>query len=362
MRMKQTVLFFSILTVLLQVFSSCSSNQKHPAPTPLLSPYSSDSEAESFVYRNSQSKIEKEIESDEERNEFDGYYQESIKGKIVGLALGGGGAKAAAEIGVLKVLEEAGVRPDIIVGSSMGAVVGGLYAAGYSAAQLENLLMTEEWLSLFDKDKIGPSVEDEERTVFGVIRGESFENHLRDALRRKRCINIEDTKKINHIAFACTATSIVAEYSLSAYNLKSGDMAKSMRASMTYPAPIVGFDPVPMNGMMLVDGGMLNNLPVNVVKEMGADIIIAVDLERDNKNELKLDFVIPKLGWLGNWLKSHPERPTHNINYNMADIKINPILKSYSILSFNEEDYRRMIELGEDAAKDHWHKLVRINK
>lgn len=284
----------------------------------------------------------------------------------VGIAFGGGGAKAAAEIGVLKTIEKAGLRVDYVAGTSMGAVIGGLYAAGYSAHELDSLMTTEEWLSLFDENEIGITEAGNDRTVFGLVKGDVFEDYLRQALLKKGCKNIGDTKKVSHVTFACIASNIVTKNDLSEVVLKQDDvdMARAIRASMTFPAPLVGYKPISLNGMLLVDGGMLNNLPVDVVKDMGAEKVIAIDLERGNKKERKLALGgLVNLGWLVKWLIDHPDREKHNRNFDMADVKIRPDLLGYSILSFNEIDFHDMMLLGEDDAKTyHWEELMELKK
>lgn len=284
----------------------------------------------------------------------------------VGIAFGGGGAKGAAEIGVLKTIEKSGLRIDYVAGSSMGAVIGGLYAAGYTAHELDSLMTTEEWLSLFDRNELGVTMAGNDRTVFGLIKGDVFEEYLRETLQKKGCKNIGDTKKVNQVTFACTATNIISKDDIVEVVLKGDDvdMAKAIRASMTYPAPLVGYKPVSIDGMLLVDGGMLNNLPVDVVKEMGAEKVIAIDLERGNKKERKLALgELMNLGWLVNWLLDHPDRNKHNRNFEMADIKIRPDLLGYTILSFNEIDFHDMMLLGEDDAKTyHWEELMELKK
>lgn len=289
----------------------------------------------------------------------------------IGISFGGGGAKAAAEIGALKVIEEAGLPIKYVAGSSMGSLIGGLYAAGYTAKEIESLLMAEEWMSLFDKNELGITVENYERTIFGLIEGEVFEEQLRAILAKKGCSQIEDTERITGIKFSCTATRIIEKEHLEEVHLSSGDMAKAIRASLTYPAPIVGFKPVEYDNMLLVDGGMLNNLPVDVVRELGAESVIAIDLELERNKEKLIDApkLLETLGvkiplksllgieWLVDWLKKHPEKWKHDSNCDDADILIHPDLLGYSILSFNEPDFRDMITLGEDAAKKEWEKL-----
>ena len=116
--------------------------------------------------------------------------------------------------------------------------------------------------------------------------------------------------------------------------------------------------------MRLVDGGMLNNLPVDVVKELGAEKVIAIDLERGQKNERNLSLGNGLgLGWLVSWMIDHPDRNKRNRNLAIADVKIRPDLLGYSILSFNEMKIRDMILLGEDEAKTyHWSELMELKK
>jgi NTE family protein len=227
-------------------------------------------------------------------------------------------------------------------------------------------MTTEEWLSLFERNEIGVTAAGNDRTVFGLIKGDVFEDYLRKALKKKGCKTIGDTKKVNHIAFACTATNIVKKNDIAEVVLKQDDidMARAIRASMTYPAPLVGYKPVSINGMRLVDGGMLNNLPVDVVKELGAEKVIAIDLERGQKNERNLSLGNGLgLGWLVSWMIDHPDRNKRNRNLAIADVKIRPDLLGYSILSFNEMKIRDMILLGEDEAKTyHWSELIKMKK
>jgi NTE family protein len=295
----------------------------------------------------------------------------------IGIAFGGGGAKAASEIGVLKIIEKADIPIEFVSGSSMGAVIGGLYAAGYSAKEIEDLLMAEEWLTLFDRNELGITVEDNERTIFGLIKGDEFQNQLEKALARKGCYNIEDTERLNNIKFSCTATNVVNKERLEEVDLCSGNMAQAIRASLTYPAPIVGYNPVKWGDLCLVDGGMLNNLPVDVVKKLGASKVIAIDLEKERNNKKKkpidlsqlkeiIGITIPiddvlGIKWLLDWLWDHSESDQkRRNNYNDADIKLRPDMKGYSILSFNERAFREMINAGELEAQSWYDELVKL--
>ncbi len=293
----------------------------------------------------------------------------------LGLVLGGGGAKAAAEVGALISLDKSNVEVDYIAGTSMGAVVGGLYAAGYSGEEIRELWLGEDWLSLFEKDAIGTLKERDDsevqRTIFGLIDGKEFESRLRAALEAKMGgHDFEDTK----IPFSCTATEIIEDTYLEPKVLDSGDMAKAIHASMCYPAPLVGFTAVDFDGKELVDGGMLNNLPVDVVREMGAEHVIAIDLEMKQNHDKSLfekafGFVVIKslnlsrilqftnTVWLANWLDRHPEVDIHDQNRNDADVLIWPDLRRYNIMSFDKDDVDHMINIGRETMKGQLYKV-----
>ena len=304
-----------------------------------------------------------------------------LSGKKIGLVFGGGGAKAAAEIGVIKVLDSLGIRPSLIASSSMGAVIGGLYASGFSAKEIEGLMLDEEWLSLFDKDEIASFVGENGRTIFGLKKGDVFEEKLRETLRREKGVcKFGDTK----IPFRCTATAITDQKLLKCVlSEESMDLARAIRASMTFPAPIVGYSPVIYNGMKLVDGGVLDNLPVDVIKDE-VDVVITIDLEQKRKNSrsgfsigdlgvgkafnAKLKNLVGVdlgLGWLIDWLASHPDTDKHNENMEEAkrngNIYINPDLTGYTIISFERSHLQKMIEYGESETLKHIDELRMVN-
>jgi NTE family protein len=133
-----------------------------------------------------------------------------------------------------------------------------------------------------------------------------------------------------------------------------------MRASMAIPG---AFKPVRTNGMLLVDGGVMNNLPVDVVRDMGADIVIAVDLQQ-KKHETR-DFSLKEsfgIGGLLDWLVSRPDWKKYNDNCADADIYINPNLDGYDAASFNKKDITRMLEIGTDAGNAFREDLERVKK
>ncbi|MBQ2332626.1 MAG: patatin-like phospholipase family protein [Prevotella sp.] len=245
----------------------------------------------------------------------------------VGLVLGGGGAKGAAEIGVLKYIEEAGVHIDYIVGTSIGSIIGGLYSVGYRSQQLDSLFVNTDWENIFSESIAGT---------------QQISNVFSDLL------NLPDSVDFNSlpIPYRCVATDIINTEEVI---LQRGNLARAMRASMSIPG---AFKPVKWEGKLLVDGGMLNNLPVDIAKKMGADIIIAIDLaQRKHENR---DFSLKEeygIGGVLDWLISRPDWKKHNENRQMADIYINPNLKDYDATSFSRDDIRQMILIGEEAGK-----------
>ena len=286
----------------------------------------------------------------------------------IGLVLGGGGAKGAAEVGVLKVLEEAGIKPDYICGTSIGSIVGGLYAAGYSAAELEMMFQTQEWLSLLtdrssslanepykvDNDVtyiFGFPIIDRKAKGLGVMKGSSIEHMLDSMVCAKGCKDFQSLK----IPFCCVAADIRSGTEVI---LREGSLARAMRASMAIPAI---FKPVEIDDRKLVDGGMLNNLPVDVCREMGADIIIAVDLQQNEQKprpqtDLSVLTSIADLVGLGgilNWITNRPDIEKYNANRQKVDIYIHPVLDA-DVTSFGNKTAARMIQQGANAA----HKLL----
>ena len=285
----------------------------------------------------------------------------------IGLVLGGGGAKGAAEVGVLKVLEEAGVKPDYIVGTSIGSIVGGLYAAGYTAAELETMFKTQEWLTLLTDRDAGLSNEpyvtrDGITYVFGfpimdrnggrgigMMKGERIEHVLDSMVAAKGMRTIENLK----IPFRCVAADV---HTVEEVVLSKGSVASAMRASMAIPGV---FKPVRKGDWLLVDGGLLNNLPVDVCRAMGADIVIAVDLQQnEQKPKVKKDASLLTglgslfgLGGIIEWVTDRPDIDKYLENRKKADIYIHPDIQGLDAASFGNKNSAKMIKAGEEAAR-----------
>ena len=191
-----------------------------------------------------------------------------FKKKKVGLVLGSGGAKGLSHIGVIKFLEEMNVKIDFITGSSIGALIGGAYASGLSIKEIENIALETDLTStakLFSPG-FGKS---------GLVTGTKVQEFLTSKLGNK---NIEDLK----IPFTAVATDIITGEEI---HFNKGDLVEAIRASISIP---IVFQPVIWNNIVLVDGGLVNPVPINVAREMGADYIIAVNLmSSKNKPESK---------------------------------------------------------------------------
>lgn len=207
----------------------------------------------------------------------------------IGLVLGGGGARGAAHIGVLKQLEAMRVPIDFITGTSMGSVIGGLYATGMTSAQIEQQMNQLNWNDLFvdqpsrierrfrrkrddDLDLFGPKLGYREGELVlpgGVLAGQKV-----NLLLKRITLGQTQQEEFDRlpIPFRAVAADIITGREVV---LKEGDLAAAMRASMSIPG---AFSPVPRGNQLLVDGGIVNNLPVGIARDMGADVIIAVDV------------------------------------------------------------------------------------
>ena len=284
----------------------------------------------------------------------------------IGLVLGGSGAKGAAEVGVLKVLEEQGIHVDYIAGTSIGSIVGGLYAAGYSASDLETMFQTQEWLSLLTDRKaslsnepfktvdgvtyiFGFPVMDRNSRGFGMMSGGKIEQLIDSMVSVKGCTDFESLK----IPFRCVTADI---RSAKEVILSKGVLCKALRASMAIPGI---FKPVEHRGLMLVDGGMLNNLPVDVCRQMGADIVIAVDLQQNEQKPRKKSDInaisgiadLLGLGGILEWITNRPDIDKYYENRKQADIYIHPDLPDADASSFGNKHAVRMIQAGIIAAR-----------
>ncbi len=281
----------------------------------------------------------------------------------VGLVLSGGGAKGFSHIGVLKVMEEAGLRPDLITGTSMGSIVGGLYALGYSADSLARLATTQNWdqvltdviplkdviyeEKLFFKNQLFeiPFVDGKPKAPSGLIQGQEIEHLLAKlTLPAYRLDNFDQLP----IPFHCMAVDL---YRGLPVELHDGSLAKAIRASMSIPT---AFAPVYLDSLILIDGGVIRNFPVQEAKAMGADIIIGVHCgpRLANKEDLEdLAGIIPQALFLGALQDTEEQMK-------WIDLYIEPDINPYGATDFNYAD--TLIARGEAAARAKFDELKKL--
>jgi len=276
----------------------------------------------------------------------------------IGLVLGGGGARGAAHIGVLKELERLRIPIDAIAGTSMGAIVGGLYATGVDANELERLVASMDWAAALTdvsarEDLSFRRKQDDRQFPInfemglrgtdlllpnGVIQGQKLGLLLRElTLRASHVKDFDDLS----IPFRAIASDIVAG---EAVVLADGDLAMAIRASMSVPGV---FAPVLVDGRLLVDGGLIGNLPVNVMQEMGVDVIIAVDVEFPLYESQELGSVLAiSEQMLTILIRKETLRQIDRLSED--DILIRPELGTYASSNFG--DIVQTIEPGRQAA------------
>ena len=289
--------------------------------------------------------------------------------KRIAVVLSGGGAKGAAHIGALKVIEQAGIPIDMIVGTSMGAIVGGLYSIGYTTEQLDSIFMAQDWRlllsdrapretqSLFSREQSDkyilsvPFFEKPQDAISGgVIRGRNI-GHMLWKLTKGYHDSILFDKL--PIPFACISQDIVTG---SEIIHDKGILPLALRSSMSIPGV---FAPVKSDKNLLVDGGIVNNYPVDIARRMGADIVIGVDVQDTLKSikELQHDLVgqllqLIDLQGKDRWIK--------NIGHTDIYIKVN--VKGYNTASFYTEAIDSLIERGTTAALTQYEALTALKK
>jgi NTE family protein len=235
----------------------------------------------------------------------------NIKQPKIGLALGSGGARGLAHIGVIKVLEENNIPIDFIAGSSIGAMVGGFYASGLNIKELEEIALGTDWRRIFST-LLEPSFKK------GLIGGEKLKTFIEQHTDRK---NFETCK----IPFAAVATDLKTGEIVV---LDEGEMAPAIRASISIP---LIFKPVEIDGRTLADGGLSAPVPAEITRKMGADIVIAVNLDKHYYDEQ----------WKPGW-------------YDIANDSLNILRHHLALLNTVNADI--VIEIN--TGKTFWYKFV----
>ena len=298
----------------------------------------------------------------------------------VGLVLSGGGARGAAHVGVIRLLEEMQIPVDYVVGTSMGAIVGVLYAVDYTADEMDSLMMTQDWRLLLSNDlprREQPYAQRMARKRYQVNipyeKGMLTENSAayRDAGIKVRRTSLQTFPKVlarpglidgqnlmekftaltsafpdsmSYDAlprpFACVATDLVTGREVV---LRNGHLAESIRASMAIPGV---FYPIYKGGQVLVDGGVVNNYPVDVARQMGADVVIGVEVNSSTIHAADLHSfatIFERLiGTLGTDL--------HERNVDDTDILIRPPVKQFPVMGFDATNLRQLIDIGYQTA------------
>lgn len=278
----------------------------------------------------------------------------------IGLVLSGGAARGLAHIGVLKALEEQGIKIDAIAGTSMGAVVGGLYASGYKVDELERLALEIDWRQALSdapprkdvpfrrkqddrdflvKQKLSFRDDGSLGLPLGVIQGQNLALLLESLLA-----HTSDTRDFDKLAipFRAVATDIASGEKVV---FSRGHLPQVIRASMSIPAV---FAPVELDGRLLVDGGMVDNIPLDVAREMGVDVAIVVDIGSPLRNRKQLATVVDVLNQ-SITLMTRRNSEEQLAQLHRDDILIQPPLASFGVTDFGRA--QEMIDAGYRAAQ-----------
>tara|TARA_R110002096_G_scaffold78772_4_gene185258 strand:+ start:2123 stop:4366 length:2244 start_codon:yes stop_codon:yes gene_type:complete len=271
----------------------------------------------------------------------------------VGLVLSGGGAKGLAHIGVLKVIDSLGVKIDYVAGTSMGAIVGGLYASGYSGNQLDSIFQDIDFDKIINDNLPRASKafyeRDNSEKYAVTLPFDHFKIKLPSALSRgqntynllsRLTLHVSDINSFDKlpIPFFCIATNIETGKQVI---LEKGNLTQSIMASGALPSL---FQPVTINGEVLIDGGVVNNYPIDELREKGMDIIIGVDVQDVLLNREELISAPDVLIQINNF-RSIKAMETKT---KKTDIYIKPDIKEYSVVSF--DDGSKIIKNGKQAA------------
>lgn len=294
--------------------------------------------------------------------------------KKIGVVLSGGGAKGFAHVGALKVLEEVGIPIDYIAGTSMGAVVGGLYAAGYSASMIDSLIQIQDWNHLMGdnvyRENLPASQRDRQnRYIFslpykvrikersgkvtlprGVYAGQNLYNlFLNMTIGYQHEMDFDDLP----IPFGCVAADVRSGKEIA---IREGVLPLAIRASMAIPGV---FTPVDRDSMLLIDGGVINNFPVDLVRSMGADIVIGINFPLDEKTiEKSRGSITEVTDQIWNFIGQ--QKRLRNIED--TDLLIAPDLHPYGSMDFQRPAINSIISRGEEATREKWDDLISLKE
>ncbi len=267
----------------------------------------------------------------------------------IGLVLSGGGARGLAHVGVLKVLEAERIPIDVIAGTSMGAIVGGLYASGMSAAELERELLKVDWSNIFsarvDRQYLSQRRKEEDFEIsslleIGVRNGElrtpsgAVSTRGLDTLLRRYTLPVRAVQDFNRLPIPFRAVSTDLETGAEVV-LSSGDLALALRSSMSVPGV---FPPTEVDGRVLGDGGLVNNVPLDVARAMGADIVIVVNIGTPLAGRDTLSSVIGVTAQMINILTEQ------NVQRSLATLTARDVLISPALGKLSAGDFDKVAE------------------
>ena len=288
----------------------------------------------------------------------------------VAVVLGGGGAKGSAHISVLREIEKAGIPIDIVVGTSMGAIIGGLYSCGYTTEYLDSIFRTQDWMSLFvDKDNEAELSYLARQRQAGYIFSINLsgDGGIRQKMLSTGLIKGKNIVKMFHrftqvypdsinfltdlpITFACVTENL---RSGTEYIYTQGNLDNAIRSSMSIPGV---FKPIEKDSMLLVDGGILNNYPVDVARNLGADIVIGSRVSEGVPSEINsMIDIINQVTFLSSTTKD-------SLNRANTDILINVNTKGYTAASFNTSAIDSLLRRGKEAAQLKREELCALGK
>jgi NTE family protein len=279
----------------------------------------------------------------------------------IGLVLGGGGTKGAAHVGLIRFLEEKNIPIDAVAGTSVGSLIGGLYASGMSIDEIEKMMLSADWRDMiaFENDrkaipfrkkklerefasniKAGVDEDDEIVLASGLFKRQNMMQFLRKKLR-----HVDDNISFDtlNIPFRCVATELRTGDKVV---LSKGSLSESIYASLAIPG---GFEPIVIEGKTLVDGGLADNLPVDVMREMNVDIIIVSNIGEPESDKTAYKSYLEVMTQLSDLLTRK------NIQYTLENLKdneilISPDMSNYSFLELDK--FQEVMDVGYTAAKE----------
>ncbi|MCK5207722.1 MAG: patatin-like phospholipase family protein [Cyclobacteriaceae bacterium] len=274
----------------------------------------------------------------------------------IGLVLSGGGAKGIAHIGIIRAMEEAGLTPDYVTGTSIGSIVGGLYSIGYTADDIEKVVAQIDWDEMLSNNIPLDEITFEEKQYYGRYIGELQVDGIKVGLPKgliegqklsevlsRLTRSVHDIENFNDfpIPFACVAADIATGEPVV---LNKGSLPEAIRASMAIPTI---FTPVELNGRLLVDGGLVRNFPVEEVKAMGADIVIGVFVSTGLLGKEELNNLLSLLSQSAFVTSAFDSRRQKK----MVDIYVEPDIKDYTPGSFKQ--WEQILEKGNEKGQEY---------